>query len=301
MRKSLLGLLIVGLLCWTGQVSATTINLNNSIVQYTIEDGVVTSAGFVGDVNLLESFSFFVFADQINPAQQLNSPTAYALGTKWVDSIGTYSNKYQFSKAIANAEIGVEYMLLPGKTYLDVRYYVYANANDVLTNVRAYINLESSSGLLGKSSETAPGSNWQMVNDLQPAWGGGAANWPIPNVVLSGGRVGFAARVVDDDYVGNTKAIVDDLISRGTGKVALDPFTPSLTQDNRWNTIVQPPTGVQAIAMRVPTSPGVVSVAPIFYVESRLEVQAVPEPCTISLVLAGLAGFGVMRRRSRKS
>ncbi|PIY20100.1 hypothetical protein COZ13_01870, partial [Candidatus Desantisbacteria bacterium CG_4_10_14_3_um_filter_40_18] len=33
--------------------------------------------------------------------------------------------------------------------------------------------------------------------------------------------------------------------------------------------------------------------------ESRLEV--VPEPCTMGLMLAGLAGLGVMRRRNGKA
>lgn len=297
MKKNLLILIAVGLLCWAGQASAVSITLDNGIARFTIDDGVVKDAVYLSDgPDRLNAFTFVVVYDSPAGTQYVNAlggGMSYEASSHWVDPIGAMNPNHRFSKTLVtasgvSASLGVSYTLLPGKEYLDVRYSIYVSSGAGITNLRTYIIMEPivDSSLSGYM--VARPSGLPLVDDPRSNWYGGP-NWPNPNMILFGNCIKFGARVPDDDFMSASKAAVDALVYAGL----------SLP-----NTIVQPLPGEQgALAMRVPTSPAVIAVpgGTGWYVESRLEVQAVPEPCTIGLVLAGLAGLGAkFRRRNRK-
>lgn len=301
MKKLLLTLIAVGLLGWTGIVSATTINLSNGKADFTIVDGVVVNAAYTGGLDTINSFTMYLYSDQTGSIKLENvGVSGYASSSQAVNANGYIGNvtKHRFTLGFkgannVSASLGVEYMLVPGKRYLDARYSVYS-AGAALTGVRTYLVMEPISGPLGTLVETAPVSDWQSINDLQSNWYAKNQLWPISNRVLTAHNVGFVARVPGqvDDWMGNTKAEVLNQVTHGTG------FNPT---GFPWEAIVQPGAGVDgALAMRFPNSMSsipTVNVKPQYTVEARLEV--VPEPCTMALMLSGLAGLGAMRRRKK--
>lgn len=288
MRKGLLGLIVVGLLCWAGQASATSVTLSNGLVTATIDKGVVTAMSYGSGPDEVNAFTFVVYSPDLSPnAVKINQANL---------SIGSTGTQATFAQNIgSNVVVYAKYALRPGMNYLDMRFIIQAKnpAKPGITNVRTYLVLEPTvTRELRQTVESSPNSAWQMVNDNVIRWQVTADKWTDPKIILSSGGLGFTARVAGDDYMGDTAAAVWAEVNAGNKLPG--GTVPGYAMN-------QPPAGVQgAVAMRVPMTPGVYQIPPDrVIVDARLEV--VPEPCTMGLMLAGLAGLGVMRRRNRKN
>ncbi|MDI6781011.1 MAG: VPLPA-CTERM sorting domain-containing protein [bacterium] len=308
MRKYLLGLMALGLLCWAGQAAATSVTLDNGVVKTTIADGVVTSFSGMGGVNNITAFTFVMYSPTTG-AIKLSSPdVTYKFQDNKVALAGGFkADRHDFSKslfAIGGGKVGMMYGQFTlvdnddpvdgrDRRYLDVRYSLSAVDNITINDVRGYLVLEGS-GTFDENDETKGSSAWQMVNDIQNIWSVGNL-WPDTKKVLSVGQTGFIGRVGHDDFMSAAATDVWNKVNAG---------------DALPNTIVQPGAGIPgAIAMRIPisTDPNITLIGKNtvtgvkgvgFDVDVRMEV--VPEPCTMGLMLAGLAGLGAMRRRNRK-
>jgi len=290
--KKLLTLMVAGLLCWASQVSATTITLDNGTVKYVINETGVVDAGFSAGPDTLNLFNITVYYTYLGVEGHVtlgDAPTSYDGSA--ANSNGYDGKQYRFAtlKTIGGKDAALEakYCLQAGKRYLDIRYSLWLpEAGPVtITGVRSYQTMQTISGNLRTSVES-PVSASQSINDKDiNVWTAGAG-WTVPNRALYVGQVGFISRVPNDDYMGNTIAAVNAAIA----------------SDNLSNTVVSTADNAGALCMRVPTKTPYLKdpdVPGTFYVESRLEV--VPEPCTMGLMLAGLAGLGVMRRRNGKA
>jgi hypothetical protein len=297
MRKGLFILIAISLVCAGVQAFATPITLENEYVKFKIDKkGVVDAELVSGCGDTLDLYAFAVHYNYLGTQKTVwlgDKRTKY-LGEKktWVPGYG-YHKKYRFRtgwKAVSGSDkvsisLTADYMLLPKKTYLDIRYSVYSKGplSDVVGYL--YLNPNQPPAVGNTSVETAGQSAWMMINDTKGVWDGGAA-WPSINRILSattaGGEIGFCARVHDDDYMVGNKSEVHDLINEGK------PLPNTIDNQN-------PPI---ALAIKIPTTPRTVDVPPTFYVESRLEI--VPEPCTMGLMLTGLLGLGALRRRQRR-
>jgi hypothetical protein len=308
MRKGLLGLVVLGLLCWAGQASATTITLNNGVVSTTITNGVVTDFHPIGGVNTITAFTFVMYSPDTGAVALSGSDVGYTFKDDKVSLLGGFkADRHDFSKSVYKngmphnssnklATMYAQFCLVDDddpldgrdRRYLDVRYLIEGVDNKTIDNVRCYLVLEGS-GTFDENDSTAPGSAWQMVNNLSNIWSG-SDPWPATKKVLSAGQTGYIARVGEDDFMSDTAANVWAKVNAG---------------DALPNTIIQGVPG--AIAMRIPvsTEPNLMvkgktasTKAVDVNVDARLEV--VPEPCTMGLMLAGLAGLGAMRRRNKK-
>lgn len=306
MRKGLLGLIAVGLLCWAGYASATTVNLNNGLVNVSITNGVITDMSLVGGSDELTAFTFVMYSPSTGAVVLSGADVSYNFDSMGVTLPGGFkADRHVFSKAIKDSVTGVKVATMYGKfvlvddndpldgrdeRYIDIRYTLTRKGTNTLSNIGVYLVMEGD-GALNESDESAPNSSWTMVNDLPNIWAA-SDPWPVTKKVLSVGQTGFIARVGIDDFMGDTAANVWTKVLAGEAL----PGHPS----NPGYVMNQPGAGVPgAVAMRIPVSPGMISLPPSFHLDARVEV--VPEPCTMGLMLAGLAGLGAVRRRNRKS
>ncbi len=295
-------LLLVALVCvvsFSMSVYAAPYTLENTKVKFQIAEKGAANQGEIiyaaekeGGVNLLDSLTLYVYykntstgAQGAKRISQLEDMTIRSVSHDYY-GYQPYTSTIEVSgRLIDHISVVARYGLSldpSGKRYLDMRYTICSDSHVSDTGFAMYMvmDLPAASGVSVPVADR-PGE-YQLVNDEKSAWSDSSVTWPAPLQLVGGSKIVMGGFGVLDDYEAGNLADIESPISTA-GKLGNGVFA---TNGNAGAGLRFPPSSAGT---------GLSPFAPDPYIEARVEV--VPEPCTMGLMLAGLAGLGIRRRR----
>lgn len=289
--KKLIMLVCISLLLVGSAVQSYALSIDNGIVgsgrvTFNVDATGVTSATYSADVLAIEYAYVLCYKDLAGTkytrwlgAGPLHSTTnpEYITVNKAVKVVD------YFKIGAVDAYLQVDFTLAAGKDYLQAlaAFNVLGTTAVTATDVKGYWVLSTPNTNWQVEDATPATSQWDMINSMPV---GPDSTRKVLSAAVDSYNVGFFADIKKDDYQAGSNVLAR--VNAGSSLKSHYDLPNAISNPATMGAILDPSTG--QTLQNVPSQ---------FQSSSRLEMNYVPEPCTMALIATGLFGLVGMRRR----